>query len=122
MHELSVCQSLLAEVERVADAHGATEVTGLVVAVGPLSGVEAPLLSRAFSVARAGTIAEGAMLDIEEMPVVVWCEACGTETAVAANALLCGQCGRWKVDLKSGNELLLKSVELATAETPAAAE
>ncbi len=119
MHELAVCQSLLREIERVAAAHGATEVTGVLVAVGPLSGVEAPLLKRAFTVARAGTIAQNAELDVEEMPVRVWCESCGVETAVAANALLCGECGGWRVKLKSGDELLLKRVELANADAPA---
>ena len=122
MHELSVCQGLLAEVQRVAAAHGATEVTGLVVAIGALSGVEAPLLSRAFGVARCGTIAERAVLRIDETPVVVWCGACGAETEVPANALLCGTCGTWKVDLRSGDELLLKSVELTAEEATAAAE
>jgi hydrogenase nickel incorporation protein HypA/HybF len=118
MHELAVCQSLLREIERVAAAHSATEVTGVVVAIGPLSGVEAPLLKRAFTVARTGTVARNAALDVEEMPVVVWCESCGIETAVAANALLCGKCGGWQVKLKSGDELLLKQVGLAKADAP----
>lgn len=120
MHELSVCQGLLREVRRVADAHHASEVTGIVVAVGSISGVESPLLERAFSVARAGTIAENATLEIEDMPVVVWCGSCAVETHVAPNALLCGRCGTWKVQLRSGNELLLKRVELVTAEQTAA--
>ena len=120
MHELAVCQSLLREVERTAAAHGGGEVVGITVAVGPLSGVEAPLLARAFEIARAGTIASEAALDVEQIPVAVWCGACGVETPVAPNALLCGGCGSWKVSLKSGDELLLKQVELARAESPAA--
>jgi hydrogenase nickel incorporation protein HypA/HybF len=121
VHELSLCQSLLREVRRVADTHGSTEVTAVVVAAGPLSGVEPPLLRQAFSIARAGTVAENATLEIEEMPVTVWCESCATETNAAANALLCGRCGTWKVELRSGNELLLKRVELVPAENMAAA-
>ena len=97
MHELADCQSLLREVERVASAHGNLDVTAIVVAVGPLSGVEAPLLTRAFSVARAGTIAEHAVLEIETMPVTVWCKDCGVQTEVRPDALRCGNCdaGRW---------------------------
>ena len=122
MHELAVCQGLLREVERVVVAYGAREAVAVSVAIGPLSGVEASLLVRAFDVARMGTIAEQAMLEIEATPVVVWCTACETETAVAPNALLCGTCGGWKVDLRSGSELLLKSVELAAVEGTMAAE
>jgi hydrogenase nickel incorporation protein HypA/HybF len=110
----------LREVRRVADAHNSTEVTAVVVAAGPLSGVEAPLLTQAFSVARAGTIAENAKLQIDDTPVIVWCESCAVETHAAANALLCGRCGTWKVALRSGNELLLKRVELVPAESTAA--
>jgi hydrogenase nickel incorporation protein HypA/HybF len=113
MHELSICRSLLAEVERAAAANNAVDVNEIVVAVGRLSGVEPPLLARAFEVARMGTIAEHALLKIETLPVIVWCKACGVETSAAANALLCGQCGTWQVDLKSGTELLLKRVELS---------
>jgi hydrogenase nickel incorporation protein HypA/HybF len=121
VHELSVCQGLLREVQRVADAHGSAEVSEIVVAVGPMSGVESPLLTRAFSVARAGTIAENATLEIEDTPVVVWCAACEAETQAAPNALLCGRCGTWQVTLRSGDELLLKRVELVrSAETAAA--
>ncbi len=113
MHELAVCQSLLSEVERVASAHGATGVSRVGIAMGPLSGVEAPLLDRAFSIARIGTLAGEAELEIEEMPIIVWCAACGTATTPASPiALLCAQCGTWQVDVRSGDELILRQVEL----------
>ncbi len=90
----------------------------MVLAVGPLSGVEPSLLSRAFRLARASTIAENAELEIEHTPAVVWCDTCGVETEAAANALSCGRCGAWKVTLKAGNELMLKRVDLVPAEEP----
>ena len=120
MHEMAVCQGLLSAAMQVAQAHGATALTRLSVQVGPLSGVEAPQLARAFVIARIGTPAETAKLDIEYLPVVVWCEACASETEVPPSALLCGDCGDWKVTLHSGNELLLKSVDLAVETAPAA--
>jgi len=119
MHELSICQSLLREVANVAAAHRATAVTRIFVAIGPLSGVEAQLLTRAFALARLGTVAQTAALAVEASPVVVWCDICELETAVPVNRLLCGQCGAWKIALKSGDELLLKRVELVEAPGPA---
>ncbi len=113
MHELAICQSLLREVERVASAHRAVGVSRIGIAVGRLSGIEAPLLDRAFGIARMGTVAGQAQLEIEEMPITVWCAACETETRpMAANALLCTRCGTWQVDVRSGDELILKQVEL----------
>lgn len=115
MHELAVCQGLLAEAERVARDHGAARVTRLVLTIGPLSGVEAPLLERAFTIARAGTMAEGAALEITRAPVVVWCPECARETTVAPNALICGACGTWRVQLRSGDELILRQVGIDDA-------
>lgn len=121
MHELSICRSLLREVERVAAANGSAEVIAITVAVGPLAGVEPSLLQRAFGVARCGTIADGARLEVEAMPIIVRCEACAAETQATVNALRCGQCGTWQVEIMSGNELLLKRVDLAAAAQPVAA-
>ncbi len=112
MHELSICKSLLREVERVAARNDAADVSKVTVTVGPLSGVEPMSLVRAFDVARMGTLAEHAVLEVETLPAVVWCRVCALETPVAANALLCGSCGTWQVELKSGSELLLTRVEL----------
>ena len=112
MHELAICQSLLRQVERAALANGSSEVSAIVVAIGPLSGVEAPLLARAFTVARSGSVAARARLEIQSMPIIVWCKSCAIETRVPANALLCGRCGTWQVALRSGDELLLMRVEL----------
>lgn len=117
MHELAICQGLLAEAERVAAEHHAARISRLVVAIGPLSGVEAPLLDRAFSIARLGSRCGSACLEIEQCPVAVWCEACGIESEVEPNALLCSGCGSWKVTLKTGDELLLKSIELEEVES-----
>jgi len=115
MHEMAICQSLLSEVGRVAAENGATAVTRVVVSVGPLSGVEITQLTRAFDLARAGTVAESAALEIEDIPVTVWCAPCGVESRVEPNKLLCSGCGGWRVTLRSGDELLLKRLSLVDA-------
>ena len=112
MHELSVCQGLLRQVEKVAAQHQASGVEKIVLRVGGLSGVEPPLLQRAFEVARMGTLAERAELVMERGPVVVKCRQCGGSCAVPVNRLLCTYCGDWRVQVVEGEELLLLSVEL----------
>ena len=115
MHELSVCRSLLREVERAAAMHGAEGVSRIVVTVGPLSGVDAGLLKRAFEAARIGTLAEAAAFDLEVSPIMVRCEACGRDTAATANQLTCRGCSSGRVRVLSGDELVLKRVELSVA-------
>lgn len=112
MHELSVCQALLAQVENVARNNNAQRVDRVILHIGPLAGVEPRLLRDAFPIACAGTVAAGAELVIEELPLVVRCKNCGAETAAAPNRLICGVCGDWHTQLISGDELLLASVEL----------
>ncbi len=113
MHELSVCLSLLDQVETIAHEHRATRVDRIVLRIGPLSGVEAPLLMSAYPLAVAGTIAEQAVLEIETSSVRVSCNACGAESEVPPNRLLCGQCGGFKTRLISGDEMLLARIEMA---------
>jgi hydrogenase nickel incorporation protein HypA/HybF len=114
MHELSVCQALIGQVEKVARENDARRVVAIVIAVGPLSGVEAGLLEHAYPIAAAGTVAEHATLTVETVPVRVRCRSCGAETGAQPNRLVCGDCGDWKVDVVAGEEMLLKRVEIET--------
>ena len=112
MHEMSVCLALMAEVERIASERDARSVTRITVSIGPLSGVEARLLERAFPLAAAGTRAEHATLEIESLDIVVRCSQCGETSKARANRLLCGSCGDYRTNIVSGEEMLLQSVEL----------
>ena len=114
MHELSVCQALIGQVEKVARENRAQRVVSIVIAVGPLSGVEAGLLEHAYPIAAAGTMAEHARLTIETVAVRVRCRSCGAETGAQPNRLVCGACDDWQVDVTAGEEMLLKRVELET--------
>lgn len=112
MHELAVCQSLMDQVEAITRERNAQRVSSIVIAIGPLSGVEVQLLKNAYPIASAGTVAENAELLIEQLPVRVKCSQCDSESEVLPNKLLCKQCGDWRTTLISGDELMLMSVEL----------
>ncbi len=112
MHELSVCLSLLQQVETIALERNAVKVTAISLSIGPLSGVEPELLRNAYPLAVAGTVAEEAELIMEIADVVVRCSQCENETTVMPNKLLCGTCGDFRTQLVSGDELTLMRVEL----------
>lgn len=112
MHEMAVCNELLAQVRANAVRHGARSVGDVTVRIGALSGVEPELLERAFTIARAGDYTSDARLVIETVGVRIRCRACGNENDAAANRLLCTQCGGYAVDLVGGDELLLARIEL----------
>ncbi|MEG3640833.1 hydrogenase maturation nickel metallochaperone HypA [Magnetococcus sp. PR-3] len=112
MHELSLCYGLLDQVQRVAEQNQATLVTRITLQVGPLSGAEPDLIASAFTVASAGTVAEGAELITERAPVIVVCNECGERGEVPTNKLLCPACGGWQTRVESGDELIMSSLEL----------
>ena len=114
MHELAVCQDIISQVENIAHEHDAVAVHQVIVEIGPLSGVEPALLEAAFPIASAGTLAEHAKLEINTIPVKVKCMKCQKESEVSTNDLTCRICGNWQTEVISGDEMLLKRIELDT--------
>ena len=112
MHELSVCLSLMQQIDSIVRERNASRVTRITLDIGPLSGVEPELLRNAYPLAAAGTPAEAAELVMQTADVVVRCSQCDSETTVAPNKLLCGSCGDFRTSLVSGDELTLLRVEL----------
>jgi hydrogenase nickel incorporation protein HypA/HybF len=112
MHELSVCQDLVMQVERIAREQQA-RVSSITIKIGPLSGVEPALVEQAYPLAVAGTCLSAARLVIDSIPVRVHCRSCDQDSVAAPNRMLCEHCGDWRTELLSGDELLLASVELS---------
>jgi hydrogenase nickel incorporation protein HypA/HybF len=118
MHELAICQAIIREVQAVAIARNAVVVNDIHLRIGPLSGIETPLLRNAFPFAAAGTIAAAAVLHVSEAPVTVYCASCDTEMVVPANRLLCSNCNSWQTQLVGGDELQLERVEMQCPDEP----
>lgn len=115
MHELSICQALIAQVEKIAMDHKAQSVESIILKIGPLAGIEALLLQHAYPFACAGTVAAHSKLVIELAALKISCEACGTETEAEPNRLICDACGSHHTTIVSGDEMMLMSVELITS-------
>ena len=110
MHELAICQALIGQVVDVAHEQHASKVSDIFVRIGPLSGVESPLMQNAVPIAAAGTVASDASLHLESTPIVVRCAECSAESEARMNRLVCGACGDWRTTLVSGDELILQRV------------
>lgn len=104
MHEASLVAELLEIVKSQAAAHEMTRVTGLRLRVGALRMAVPQLLQSAFEVMRAGTIAGGATLTIELVPLIARCPKCAKEIAVEDFVFLCANCGS-ATEVRSGKEL-----------------
>ncbi|MCF7790964.1 MAG: hydrogenase maturation nickel metallochaperone HypA [Victivallales bacterium] len=112
MHELSLADSMVQEIEAIMEKEGAEKVFSVTVKMGRLSGVEKEPFEFAFPIVAEGTKLEKSKLIIEESPVIVKCKDCMTETVLETPFAKCGNCGSRNVDYISGKEFLIKSLEI----------
>ncbi len=115
MHELDLAHDLIDLAGDAAARAGAERVLVVRVRVGQLSGVEGDALRTAWPEASIGTVAEGARLEIIDVPLVVWCAFCLCEvTPRAINHLACPTCGTAAGEVRQGRDLELESLEIDT--------
>jgi hydrogenase nickel incorporation protein HypA/HybF len=69
-------------------------------------------LAFSFDLVVQGTPVEGAELEIDEVPVTGECRACGAENRLESFPLLCNSCGSHDLEILTGEELYVESLEL----------
>jgi hydrogenase nickel incorporation protein HypA/HybF len=112
MHEIGLMQRMVeVALDRAAGA-GARHVQRMTVRVGAESGVVPEVIALAFDVATRGTIAEGAELQIEDVPLVCFCVACDMEFAPEDALHECPGCHRLGAQVRRGREFELASLEI----------
>jgi hydrogenase nickel incorporation protein HypA/HybF len=80
---------------------------------GVLNRVDEPSMRQAFALVSEGTVADGAEVDLEVVPLLVECAACGAETPSDEVPVACPRCGDLGVQLRGGDELTLVSIDVA---------
>ena len=91
-------------------------VAGVNIRAGKLTAIVPESLRFCFEIAVKGTALDGAALRIEEVPVVARCQGCGHQWTIAEAVFICPRCSGGGVDIVSGRELDIVSVELAENE------
>jgi hydrogenase nickel incorporation protein HypA/HybF len=120
MHETAIVEGLMRILREQAARHGVTAIVSVKVKVGRLRAVEPQQLVSCFEMFAEGTLAEGAQLTIEQLPVRARCQACAAEFEVPGFRFVCPSCGGGDVEVTQGQELYIESFEAASAGPPAA--
>jgi len=113
MHEYSIVQSLIDQVEAVAAKNGGGAVHHIYVELGDLAGVDSDLLQTAYDLFRAGTTCAGVPLTIERVPARWECPRCDLSLTLGA-VLRCSSCDE-PARLAVGDEILLRRIEMEVA-------
>jgi hydrogenase nickel incorporation protein HypA/HybF len=116
VHEIGLCEGVLHSVLKRAAGRPVDRVR---VRVGVRHRVVPESMTQGFSLVAQGTEADGAELELVEVPARIACATCG-HTGDTTDALAtCPQCGGDRVDVTGGDELILESIEYAPAPRPA---
>ncbi|RMG35760.1 MAG: hydrogenase maturation nickel metallochaperone HypA [Planctomycetota bacterium] len=114
MHETSLVAALLRQVARLAREHRAAAVEEIRVEMGPLSGVERPLIELAFAELADGTVCRGARLRVEEVPLEAVCCDCGARFEIQRFRFRCRRCDSPRLEVLRGDAFRLVDVVLRT--------
>ena len=100
-------------VEQELARHDGARVAIVHLRLGPLSGVVKDALLFSYSLACEDTPLANSVLEIENMPITIYCPACACEQPAASiRCLSCSRCGTPSCDVRRGCELEVYALEL----------
>ncbi len=114
MHELSVMSSILDIVQEHANKNEAKKVLKINLKIGDLSDIIPEWAQTYFDMLSKDTIADGAALSIEKVPVTIKCNNCGNlHTFNDKNwSFTCVKCDSIDITLVEGREFYITSIEI----------
>ena len=115
MHELQVTERILNIALKHADTNSVSQIVSIQLKVGELSDLEDEWMQKYFDYLSEETVAKGAKLKIERVPVVMECDDCSHSFQVNVREMkeiLCPECGSKKCTLVSGREYYIKDMEV----------
>jgi len=112
MHEMSLVEGIRAIVEDQARVHGFARVTRLRLEIGRFAGVEKSALEFAWDVVMHGSVAEGATLQMIDLPGRAMCFDCTEVVEINDRFDPCPRCGGGRLLPEGGDEMRIKDMEV----------
>ena len=111
MHELSIVEGILEAVIPEVQKYPVSRVLEIRLKIGEMAGIVPSCIDEYFRIASQGTIAEGARICIEKIPVRISCPDCGYDGPITLGKYKCPGCGGIRFKILSGKEYYVDSVE-----------
>ena len=112
MHEFSIAEALVEQVEAVRQANGGGRVVSVEVRVGDWRQVVPEILAGYFDHLTKGTSLEAARIEIARVTTTARCNSCDEVFTLDDVFLVCPACGSPACDLLTGKELELIGLEV----------
>ena len=116
MHELPILRDIVTVALKHAERAGAERVAAVDLTVGELRDLNEVWMQRYFDFVTAGTPAEGATLRVTRSRALFECHSCSATFGFdirAGGDVSCDRCHTRDVELITGNELLIDSIDVA---------
>ena len=115
MHELGYTRDVVDTVVGAAELNGAHEVRSVHLNIGEVRDIVDDLFRGCFTYLARGTVAEGAEVVINRIPLSMHCRLCDDlfHADVYAGTVNCPSCGKHDYEVKTGMEFSIDHIEVA---------
>lgn len=112
MHEMSLCAGILEILAAESRRHAFSKVRRVRLEIGRFAGVEIEALRFGFDVVAKGSLADGATLEIVEVPGEARCLDCGAAVEVDDRLAPCPLCGGERLVPTGGDGMRIRDLEV----------
>ena len=114
MHEISLIRSIFNTLESEFSTTDLQDMTAINLKVGKLSNVEPILLQNAFdAVTTAEEKYQSVQLNVELVPIEIYCKNCDTHSEIKAYKFVCASCQQPNNNVVKGTELLIHQIQFS---------
>lgn len=117
---MSIANALVETAVEAARAAGASKVIAVHLRLGQMAGVVRSALDFCYELTTQGTLLEGSRLEIEPLPVQIYCPTCQQVVELpSVQWFHCPRCNTPSADIRQGKELEIDSLEIETEQETA---
>lgn len=111
MHEMSITGNIIDIVRGEMKRGNLARLISIRLRIGELTAIDPESLRFCFDASIRETELEGAVLDIEDVPLTGRCAACATTWHITDFSLICPACGGIDIEKTGGTELDIVSID-----------
>lgn len=111
MHEYSVTKSLVDLCNKEAEGNGIRKISKIYLKIGKFTGFSPSSIQFYFDYLKSDTRCSNAKIIFDEIPIRIRCKDCNKEYVIDEPILICPDCGKPIIEILTGREFYVESVE-----------
>ncbi len=111
MHEFSVTKALVDLCRHEAARNKMKRIKRVNVKLGKFTGFSPDSIRFYFETLRQDNCLQEAELNFEEIPIIIKCNNCNIQSKIDEPIMICPECGHPDIELMSGREFYIESIE-----------